>query len=49
MTALERLLALPERPRVVVVDNGSTDGTAGAVRRYVSWPGEICTLVGPSG
>ena len=27
-----RLLALPERPRVVVVDNGSSDGTADAVR-----------------
>ena len=26
-----RLLALPERPRVVVADNGSTDGTAGSV------------------
>jgi GT2 family glycosyltransferase len=30
--ALGRLRALPERPRVVVVDNGSTDGTADAVR-----------------
>jgi GT2 family glycosyltransferase len=30
-----RLLALPERPHVVLVDNGSHDGTAGAVRaRY---------------
>ncbi|HEY6745604.1 MAG TPA: glycosyltransferase [Mycobacteriales bacterium] len=27
-----RLLALPERPRVVVVDHGSSDGTAAAVR-----------------
>ncbi|MGY1755078.1 glycosyltransferase family 2 protein [Blastococcus sp. SYSU D01042] len=33
LLALDRLLALPERPRVVVVDNGSTDGTADAVRR----------------
>ncbi len=35
LTALDRLLALPEQPHVVVVDNGSTDGTAEAVRdRY---------------
>ncbi len=34
LLALDRLLALPERPHVVVVDNGSTDGTAGAVRRH---------------
>jgi len=30
--ALTRLRALPEQPHVVVVDNGSTDGTADAVR-----------------
>jgi GT2 family glycosyltransferase len=30
--ALTRLLELPEQPHVVVVDNGSTDGTAAAVR-----------------
>lgn len=30
---VERLLALPERPPVIVVDNGSTDGTAPALRR----------------
>jgi GT2 family glycosyltransferase len=33
LDALGRLRALPERPHVVVVDNGSTDGTADAVRR----------------
>jgi GT2 family glycosyltransferase len=32
LSALARLLDLPERPGVVVVDNGSTDGTAEAVR-----------------
>jgi GT2 family glycosyltransferase len=32
LLAVARLLALPERPHVVVVDNGSTDGTAAAVR-----------------
>ncbi|MCV2488119.1 glycosyltransferase [Geodermatophilus sp. YIM 151500] len=32
LAAVERLAALPERPHVVVVDNGSTDGTADAVR-----------------
>ena len=32
LLALTRLASLPERPHVVVVDNGSTDGTADAVR-----------------
>jgi GT2 family glycosyltransferase len=32
LTALGHLSALPERPPVVLVDNGSTDGTAEAVR-----------------
>ncbi len=32
LRALERALALPERPAVYVVDNGSTDGTAEAIR-----------------
>ncbi|NEK85639.1 glycosyltransferase [Blastococcus saxobsidens] len=32
LLALDRLVALPERPHVVVVDNGSTDGTTAAVR-----------------
>jgi GT2 family glycosyltransferase len=30
---LERLSALPEQPAIIVVDNGSTDGTPAAVRR----------------
>jgi N-acetylglucosaminyl-diphospho-decaprenol L-rhamnosyltransferase len=30
--SLERLTALPEAPRIVVVDNGSTDGTGAHVR-----------------
>jgi GT2 family glycosyltransferase len=33
LLALQRLRELPERPHVVVVDNGSTDGTAEAVGR----------------
>ncbi|MER7832900.1 glycosyltransferase [Streptomyces sp. NPDC095602] len=40
---LDRLAALPERPHVVVVDNGSSDGTAGAVA--ARHPG--VTLVSP--
>jgi GT2 family glycosyltransferase len=32
LRTLTSLAALPERPHVVVVDNGSTDGTAAAVR-----------------
>ncbi|NEK56904.1 glycosyltransferase [Geodermatophilus sabuli] len=31
LLALSRLRALPEQPHVVVVDNGSTDGTAAAI------------------
>src|SRR3954447_21765471 len=31
--AVERLTALPEQPPVVLVDNGSADGTGDAVRR----------------
>ena len=37
LLAVERLLALPEQPHVVVVDNGSTDGTAEAVRAEHPW------------
>ncbi|WP_236885165.1 glycosyltransferase family 2 protein [Dietzia massiliensis] len=34
LAALDRLAELPERPEVIVVDNGSTDGTADAVTRH---------------
>ncbi|WP_240487360.1 glycosyltransferase family 2 protein [Actinomadura flavalba] len=32
LATVRRLRALPERPEVIVVDNGSTDGTSAAVR-----------------
>ncbi len=32
-TALEQLLKLPERPRIILVDNGSTDETVNIARR----------------
>ncbi|MGH4025593.1 MAG: glycosyltransferase family 2 protein [Pseudonocardiaceae bacterium] len=35
LCTLEHLLALPDRAPVVVVDNGSTDGTADAVKHHV--------------
>ncbi|MEV2256553.1 glycosyltransferase [Streptomyces sp. NPDC050147] len=34
LRTLDRLAALPERPPVIVVDNGSTDATAEAVRAH---------------
>lgn len=34
---LRALAGLPERPPVIVVDNGSADGTAAAVRRAGAW------------
>ncbi|MPQ96715.1 glycosyltransferase [Modestobacter sp. I12A-02628] len=37
LLALRRLRELPEQPHVVVVDNGSTDGTAEAVRTLHPW------------
>lgn len=37
LATLARLRALPERPAVVVVDNGSHDGTAAAVRAQHPW------------
>jgi GT2 family glycosyltransferase len=36
LTTLGHLRALPEEPKVVVVDNASSDGTADAVRRRYS-------------
>jgi GT2 family glycosyltransferase len=33
LNALDHLLALPERPAILVIDNGSSDGTVEAVRR----------------
>lgn len=41
LLAVARLLDLPERPRVVVVDNGSTDGTVPALRE--AFPGALST------
>jgi GT2 family glycosyltransferase len=32
LSTLDRLTVLPERPKIIVVDNGSADGTAAAVR-----------------
>jgi GT2 family glycosyltransferase len=37
LLALARLRELPERPHVVVVDNGSGDGTADAIRARHPW------------
>ncbi|CAL9407302.1 MULTISPECIES: glycosyltransferase [Streptomyces] len=34
LRTLDRLAELPERPAVIVTDNGSTDGTAAAVARH---------------
>ena len=31
LSSLRRLAALPERPKIILVDNGSTDGTVAAV------------------
>jgi GT2 family glycosyltransferase len=33
LRSLDRLAALPEQPRIVVVDNASSDGTAAAIRQ----------------
>ncbi len=39
--ALGRLRSLPESPRVIVVDNGSSDDTVGLIRREHEWTGLI--------
>jgi len=36
LSTIERLLSLPERPAITVVDNASTDGTVAAIR--AAWP-----------
>jgi GT2 family glycosyltransferase len=47
MTTLEHLRALPDAPAVIVVDNGSADGSAAAVRRdapevrVIALPGNV--------
>lgn len=45
---LQRLAELPERPRVVVVDNGSSDGTSDAVRTAHPWT-HLVVLAGNAG
>jgi GT2 family glycosyltransferase len=36
LAAVRRLVALPERPKVIVVDNGSADGTVASLRALTS-------------
>src|SRR5438046_8134815 len=43
---LRQLTALPERPRLVVVDNASTDGPAAAVRE--GFPGAELVVLRPT-
>ncbi|MEO9246162.1 glycosyltransferase [Citricoccus nitrophenolicus] len=47
LQSLERLASLPERPRVVVVDNGSTDGTATAIRERYTGDPQIVLVASP--
>jgi GT2 family glycosyltransferase len=42
LRTLDHLSALPERPPVIVVDNGSTDGTADAVRSHPAGVRLLC-------
>jgi GT2 family glycosyltransferase len=44
MRTVQRLLQLPERPSVVVVDNGSSDGTSAALR--AGFPAVTCLTLG---
>ena len=37
LATIGRMLDLPERPRLVVVDNGSTDGTGEAIAEDEAW------------
>jgi N-acetylglucosaminyl-diphospho-decaprenol L-rhamnosyltransferase len=46
---IERLLSLPERPPVLVVDNASTDGTPTAVRRRFGDRVEVIALAANRG
>ena len=48
LAALARLRDLPEQPHVVVVDNGSGDGTADAVRREHPWAELVASPYGVS-
>ncbi|MEW1980086.1 glycosyltransferase [Citricoccus sp. NPDC079358] len=47
LQSLERLTSLPERPRVVVVDNGSSDGTAPAIRERYSGDPRVVLVASP--
>jgi GT2 family glycosyltransferase len=44
LSTVRRLIALPERPRVIVVDNGSADGTVAALRAMASCHVEVIPL-----
>jgi GT2 family glycosyltransferase len=44
LSTVRRLIALPERPRVIVVDNGSADGTVASLRAMASSHVEVIPL-----